>query len=299
MLDFFVQVSVEDLAGLNNAPAVRSKLLQASLDYCDEFISQSRDNPPLQAELAASHLRVAEILDEIGSISATKSALERALEAQERLVRENPGDPELRRSLFAMYQHLGILRGSLSLLLVGGEAVQQHLKLTGGQIAKIDEIREGHERVYREFCDSQSTDLATMRKEYQEYRDVTKEKIVEILNPDQADRLDEIVLQKRGANALEDPDVADELGLTAEQREQLASLQNEAHFPFQPRGPGRMRGRFGTLDERYEEVLTPTQQQKWKEMTGEPFDGVGGGPGGRFFGMRGRPIGRKPPSGPR
>jgi len=77
-----------------------------------------------------------------------------------------------------------------------------------------------------------------MRK-YQEHRDATKKVIAEILHPDQVKRFNEIVLQKRGANALDDPDIADKLDLTATQREKIVSLQNESRFPFQPRGPGR------------------------------------------------------------
>jgi len=300
MLDFFVQVSMEDMAGLDEARAVRSKLLQASLDYYDEFINQSRDNPPLQAELAASHLRVAEILDGIGSSSAAKSALEKALETQELLVRENPDQPELRRVLFTMYHEFDVLRGFVSLQLVVRETVQQHLELTDQQTTKIDEINKEHQRVYRQFCESQSTDLARMRKEFLEHKETSKEAIAETLDQEQMKRLNQLVLQRRGEAAFDDPTVAEKLRLTPDQREQIASLQKEPHFSFQPRGPGRLRGRSGALDERFKEVLTPAQQDKWKEMTGEPFDGVGGGPsGGRFFGMRGRPFGRKLPSGPR
>lgn len=300
MLDFVVEVSVVDLADIEEAEAPRAKLLQASLDYFDDFIEQAGDNPPLREELAASHLRVAKILSGVGSTVAAKSALERALEAQERLVRENPGDTELRRSLFAMYHQLGVLRGFLSLSLVSGETVQQHLGLNDEQIAKIDQIGEEHQRIYRQFCDSQSTDLARMRKEYQEHRNATKKVIAEILHPEQVKRLNEIVLQKRGANALDDPDIADKLDLAATQREKIVSLQNESRFPFQPRGPGR--GRSGTLDERFMEVLTPAQQDKWKEMTGKPFDGFGGGPNGKSSrgpGMRGEPFGKRMPFGSR
>jgi len=301
MLDFFVRVSVEDLAGLDQAQAVRGKLLQVSLDYYDDFIQQSRDNPPLQAELAASHLRVAGILDGIGSAKAAKSALEKALETQERLVRENPDQPELRRSLFMMYHEFDILRGFASLQMVARETVQQHLELTERQIAKINEINDEHQRVYRQFCESQSTDLAKVRKEFLEHKESSKESIAETLDQEQMIRLDQLILQRRGAAAFDDLAIADELGLTATQRDEIASLQNEPRFPFRRQGHGRFGGRSGTLDERVKEVLTPTQQEAWKEMTGEPYDGIRGGPFGGFFpglGMPGKGFGRRPPFGP-
>jgi len=56
------------------------------------------------------------------------------------------------------------------------------------------------------------------------------------------------------------------------------------------------------LDERFMEVLTPAQQDKWKGMAGEPFDGIGGGPFGessRGPGTRGGSFGRRLPFGPR
>jgi serine/threonine protein kinase len=302
MLDFFVQASVEDLAGLDEARAVRSKLLEASLNYYDDFIQQSRDNPPLQAELAASHLRVAEILDGIGSATAAKSALEKALETQERLVRENPDQPELRRVLFNMYHEFDILRGVVSLHLVAGETVQQHLELTEQQIAKINEINEEHWRLYQQLCESKSTDLARMRKEFLDHKEGAKAAIAETLNQEQMKRLDQLVLQRRREAAFDDPTIADELGLRAAQREKIASLQNERRFSFRRQGPGRFGGRSGLLDERVEEVLTPAQQDKWKEMTGEPFEGIKGRPFGESLpgpGMRGRFLGRKPPFGPR
>ncbi len=300
MLDFVVQVSVEGLADIEEAQVTRSKLLQASLDYYDDFIQQSSDNPPLQAELAASHFRVARILDQIGSTTAAKSAMEKALEAQERLVRENPHDQDLRRSLFGMYYESGVLWGFVSLHVVAKESVQQHLKLSADQIAKIDEISEDRQRVFRKFCESKSTDLARMRKEFLEHREDSKEAIAQTLSPDQRKRLNQLVLQHRGAAALGDSAVADELGLTVIQREKIASILKEPRFHSPWKGPGRPRTHTQTLKERAERVLTPAQQEEWKQMIGEPFDDVKRRSfGDSFPGNRGWPSGRKPRRGPR
>ncbi len=67
MLDLFVQASIDDLAAKENDEDIRQAVLLASLPYYQSFIEQTRDDPPVQAELAASHLRVAKILDAIGS----------------------------------------------------------------------------------------------------------------------------------------------------------------------------------------------------------------------------------------
>lgn len=300
MIDFVVLVSAEGLADIEEAQPTRSKLLQASLDYYDDFIVQSSDNPPLQAELAASHFRVAKILDQIGSTTAAKSAMEKALEAQERLVRENPHDQDLRRSLFSMYHESGVLWGFASLHVVTRESVQQHLNLSADQIAKFDEISEDRRRVFREFCESKSTDLARMRKEFVEHREASKEAIAQTLNPQQMNRLNQLALQYRGAAAFGDSAVADELELTVIQREKIASIQKEPRSPFQWQGPGRSRTRSQTLEQRVERVLTPAQQKEWTQMIGEPFEDVKRRSfGGSFQGPRGRQSGRKPRSGPR
>lgn len=271
LLDFVVEVGVDDLADIEEAETPRAKLLQASLDYYADFIRQAGDNPPLQAELAASHLRVAEILDGVGSTTAAKSAWEKALETQERFVRKHPDDKNLRRSLFSMYHQFGIFRGFLSLHLVAREMVQAHLILDDAQIAKIDEIHDEQHRVFRDFCDSRSTDLGRMRKEYLAHKKASKEAIAETLDAKQMKRLNQIVLQRRGGRALSDPKIADELGLTATQRERIAEIQEKTRFHFPRPDHGGTEGRSRMLDQRIWEVLTSAQQGKWKEMTGEPF----------------------------
>jgi hypothetical protein len=207
----------------------------------------------------------------VGSTTAAKSAWEKALETQERFVREHPEDKNLRRSLFSMYHQFGIFRGFLSLHLVAKETVQAHLILDDAQIAKIDEIHDEQHRVFREFCDSRSTDLGRMRKEYLAHKEASKEAIAETLDAEQVNRLDQIVLQRRGGRALSDPKLADELGLTATQREKIAEIQERTRFHF-PRPDHRgTEGRSGMLAQRIWEVLTSAQQEKWKAMTGKPF----------------------------
>src|SRR5262249_1567674 len=67
IVDFFTEVSEEALADKPELQGLRRKLLGAALEYYRDFIEQRRDDPSLQSQLAASHLRVATILDEIGS----------------------------------------------------------------------------------------------------------------------------------------------------------------------------------------------------------------------------------------
>jgi hypothetical protein len=262
---------------------VRLELLEASLEYYQAFIEQARDNPPLQSELAAAHLRVAEILHAVGSTPAAGTALKKALETQEKLVRENPYDFGLRRTLFSMYQDQGILSGHLHASLLGKDEVQRHLQMTEDQIAAMEAILERQREDRRRPNFWRDVDVVEMRTTYQQHTEVRRKAIEDILDDAQRQRLEQIVLQRRGTHAFSDDAVSSQLGLTAEQRVRVSMIQNEP--PPDYRKHGRWdRYAFGSRHQRIWELLTQEQKEKWAEMTGEPFwDDLKWGPG---FGFR-------------
>src|SRR5262249_13166400 len=90
ILDFFAQVSEEELADKPAAQEVRRKLLATALEYYEGFIEQHRDEPSIRDELVASHLRVANILREMGARADALAAVEQARRLQEEQVRDNP-----------------------------------------------------------------------------------------------------------------------------------------------------------------------------------------------------------------
>jgi len=268
MLDSFVQASIDDLAAKENDEDIRQAVLLASLPYYQSFIEQTRDNPPLQAELAASHLRVAKILDAIGSTPEARAALEGALATQERLVRERPFDEALRRGLFSMYFRLGVMRGGMPLMILRQEAVQTHLGLRPEQVARVREIVAAQDQVHKDFWAQPSGDPAQMRKTFREHLDATLKTLEEILEPAQLQRLNQIVLQRQGVWALSTPEVADQLALTSSQRSAIYSVQEGAF-----RGPPHHRDRSKpSPDERIRQVLTQQQRDAWQQMLGEPTD---------------------------
>jgi tetratricopeptide (TPR) repeat protein len=89
ILDFFSQVSAEELADKPGAQEVRRKLLQAALEYYQNFIRHPTDDPSTREELARSHLRVADLLNEMGATADALAALEQA----DRILETKP-DPE-------------------------------------------------------------------------------------------------------------------------------------------------------------------------------------------------------------
>ena len=85
---------------------LRKELLTTALKYYEDFVSRHQDDPGLRADLAAAHLRVAEITDQIGSKEEALKAFQTALGMYESLGRSGrlafepvlPGRPRLAAS---------------------------------------------------------------------------------------------------------------------------------------------------------------------------------------------------------
>jgi hypothetical protein len=287
MLDSFVQASIEDLAITGNDEDIRQAVLLASLPYYQRFIEQTRDNPPLQTELAASHLRVARILDAIGSTPEARAALEYSLQTQERLFRERPHDESLRRGLFSMYFRLGVMRGGMPLMIVRQEAVQRHLGLRPDQVARVREIVAEQDELNKNFWHASVADPAQARKAFREHLDAGLKSLTETLEPSQYQRLQQIVWQRQGVWALNTPEVADQLALTSTQRSAIYQIQEEAfRWPPPVGDPGAP-----SVDDRVRQVLTAQQRDAWQQTLGEPTDlGKWGPP------PRGPRVKRAPPA---
>jgi Spy/CpxP family protein refolding chaperone len=154
------------------------------------------------------------------------------------------------------------------------------------------------------FQDLSNEERQKRFEEMQKKGEEVDAKVKKILKPEQSARLNQLLLQRQGANAWARPEVAKQLGLTQEQQDKIQKIQEESR---PPRGGG---GGFQNLSdeerqkmqERREKaqadmlaVLTDEQQTKWAEMTGKKFDfpqfgGAGGGGFGGAGGERRRPA---------
>jgi hypothetical protein len=103
----------------------------------------------------------------------------------------------------------------------------------------------------------------------------------EIFNDDQRARYQQLYYQYGGFNTLSDPNVAKQLNLTLEQQKNLnANIEwssrqlqeiNKAAATNRDQAV-RMYGDYQTKNQdRLNKFLTPEQQQKWRDMTGEPY----------------------------
>ena len=125
VLNYFSQVSEEEFPDKPELRPVRRMLLEAALGYYKDFIEQQSDDPSIQAEMTASKLRIASLLEEMGQ-------QEDALAIYEQLRTDIPATPGLPGG----FRWLGESEFALSSLLTQ-PAVQQDLKLTDEQIKAI------------------------------------------------------------------------------------------------------------------------------------------------------------------
>ena len=221
--------------------------------------------------------------------------------------------------------------GGSSMGLLRIEAVQTELEISPAQKEALDKLAEQGrgERPdignFREMSEEERREaFEKMRTQAEERAKEMMGQLEEVLLPQQLERLQQISLQIRGVQALEDPEVAKKLGITEEQKTKLAEareaqgekMREKMREMFQGGGgpQGDLRESMMKMREEMEKdilsVLTTSQQEKFEEMKGEKFEmpqmmgrgGFGqggqrgqGGPGGQRG--QGGPGGQRGPGG--
>ncbi|MFM9118288.1 MAG: hypothetical protein ACKOU6_19240, partial [Planctomycetota bacterium] len=125
--------------------------------------------------------------------------------------------------------------------------------------------------------------MQQFRQQMEERAKREREKLAEILKPDQLKRLNEIVIQVQGTGALSDPEVAKQLELTEMQKEEITKVRREAMesnreeiralIQGQDREAARkkMAEVRKATDDKVLAVLTASQRQKFESLKGAPF----------------------------
>jgi hypothetical protein len=196
--------------------------------------------------------------------------------------------------------------GKNELWLLTQETVQGELRLSEEQLAKIAKLDVNK---LAALSWENTHHLSQYNKEkIADQQDLAAEKALPwILDADQLKRLRQIYLQQRGRNAWNDREVANELKITSQQKDELKALQDkqqkEMRSLFRPPGAGAnpdqapppvTREQVEELRKTYETqingVLAPEQHETWVQMLGPPFKGPvaplprGGGWGGPMGG---------------
>lgn len=142
---------------------------------------------------------------------------------------------------------------------------------------------------------------AEMEKQRLERTREEKAKLGEILLPNQLKRLNEIFVQVNGVRALDDEEIAKELGISEAQKAEMTKVREANDEAMRTQGREAFAGlddearaaKFAEMrkanDDKILAVLSPAQKSKFEVMKGKPFampEGAGRGFGGG--GNRGR-----------
>jgi len=162
-------------------------------------------------------------------------------------------------------------------MLAAQKSVKEDLKLSDDQEKSIASLAEKLHEGFRGMRNASPED----RQKFQEQVAANEKSLADTLKPEQLKRLKQIALQQQGSFAIGRGEVAEELKLTADQKEKLKALQDDAQGKMRQAMSGgnreEARGKIADLrkatNEKMLELLTDEQKTKWKELTGEPFTG--------------------------
>ena len=181
-------------------------------------------------------------------------------------------------------------------MLLMAPEVQKELKLTDDQIQKLRELMP-RPPMRGENGDQQGQQTPPPRMNPQEM----DKKVQDILTADQYTRLKQIRLQMQGPMAFMRPEIAQKLGLTDDQKDQIRAVFDKERPSGPPPNPGdgadfrkTMAERRARIEKGVMAILTDDQKKTWQSMVGEPFKMPMMGPG--FGGPRG--FGPGGPGGP-
>ncbi len=178
--------------------------------------------------------------------------------------------------------------------LLRSEAVRKELKIDAQQLEALTRIsQKAGKAARRNFEQLQELRDAPPEERSRKFAEIsklaatqakqTRKEIEEVLRPEQMKRLKQLAVQLRGAAALEDREIQEELKLTEEQKNQLSTLRKsvtqqmqEWWRPGNPIKPETRREKFRALLKDSEAkalaVLTDAQKAQFEQMKGPQFD---------------------------
>jgi hypothetical protein len=216
--------------------ALRKRLLTAALAYYREFIDQRRSDRNAQAELRDTTRRVETILADLAALCA---AGELYLLAQPTALDDLRLDTEQRRKV-----------ANLS-----ARAARRWIDAFGDP-AHMPALAE-RERIVLEQVRANEVEIDA------------------ILTVAPRVRLRQIALQSEAPTAFRQPEVAEALQLTSDQRERIKGIQEEAVWrQIRELRTGKTSDAGGTSPaHRVLSLLTKEQARRWAELAGEPIRG--------------------------
>jgi hypothetical protein len=177
-----------------------------------------------------------------------------------------------------------------NLFMLRMEAVQKELALDAEQTKAINDLAGKMQTEAVEIMsglqdltpEEQKEELPGIMKTVAERGKEIQEQVDKVLNEKQRARTNELSLQRRGLQALQDDTVIDALKLTDEQKKKLEAIRGEVADKQEKiiadTGGDRNKAReqFGALQQKAGEdvmaVLTPEQREQFEKMKGAKFE---------------------------
>jgi serine/threonine protein kinase/Tfp pilus assembly protein PilV len=229
LVDAIAQIATVDMANESDLAKVRRKLLQAALSYYEDFLKQQEHNQLEHEELVRGHARIATLLDAIGREKEAQVAWNQVFH----IVLAGDGKAAFR---------LVPANSRLRLLRLAG--VQKDLKLSPQQVKEILELKP-------KAGDKENIET----------------KALDLLDPDQTRRLNQLRLQQARLWAFQDPAVKAALALTPDQRKAISAIQKDTKANADELEKVFARDRILLL-------LNPRQLSQWRDLVGQPYSGV-------------------------
>lgn len=195
------------------------------------------------------------------------------------------GEGQDRRGNLGRMQ-LGMQMGvQAGIMLLANPQVQTELKLTEEQRRQIQDIF-ARAREEMRFEPGQNPGVGGQRLRQGGMRGNLErytEEAMRVLQPGQRERFEQIQLHVQGARALAREDIAEKVGLTQEQRQQIREIirENMGGRDGERPNPGewnpqelraQMEQRRQEIERKILQVLTAEQRAKWESMLGAPFE---------------------------
>jgi serine/threonine protein kinase len=234
-VDEMFRISQEELADRPGLEGARKRLLWSVLAYYQEFLEQRRDDVEARADLLEAKRRVEKIL---ADLAVLRAASQLYLLRQPGVLNDLRLDDEQRPKVKVFCTRVG-----------------KEWRESLGEVGRLSPAERGRRAVER-------------ARAYEA-------ELNQLLTPAQQLRLRQIGLQAEGPGAFGEPEVVAELQLTAGQREQVRTIEEETLFGWM-RGlaPGDLGKAYGarekSANERIVAVLTEEQVRRWRALTGEP-----------------------------
>jgi hypothetical protein len=238
--DEMIYLAEEELSDVPFQQGLRKRLLEAALNYYQEFIDQRSEDPTAQADLELTRDRVRRILADLQAVQAERNNF--------------------------------LLKVSGVLDDIGATPEQR------ARLAEWSE-RAG-ERRRANFSYSRATSHEQRQQRWVEMARLNEQELAAILTPAQLQRLRQIALQWQGPSALRELNVANALKLSPEQKSRIRVIEDRytergerSGYGGDPRPQHSRDQRFRTALEEVRNVLTPEQRERWLQMTGRPYEG--------------------------